>query len=57
MFWVIDQSIHDRLLHRLRDPRGGQAFDKTILHLRRESSARDYRRTKTNPPKRSEKGK
>ena len=32
-------------------------FDKTILHLRRESGAEGYKRTKSNAPKRSEKGK
>ena len=41
----------------LETPAAVRHFDKTILHLRRESSAGDYKRTKTNPPKRSEKGK
>jgi hypothetical protein len=32
-------------------------FDKTILHLRRESGVEGYKRTKGNAPKRSEKSK
>ncbi len=41
----------------LETPAAVRHFDKTILHLRRESSAEGYKRTKTNASERSEKGK
>jgi integrase len=41
----------------LETPAAVRHFDKTILHLRRESSAEAYKRTITNAPRRLEKGK
>src|SRR5216683_1243507 len=40
----------------LETPAAVRHFDKTILHLRRESSAESYKRAKRNARKRSEKG-